>query len=273
MDMKKVIVYSLFFVVSYIFAQPPEVITGQIGINAGGTYYFGDLNNKPDLRQPSFFIGVFYRKYLNEYIAWRVNLNYANVGYNQAFSNNVQSRRQNLSFKTDIIEVSAQGDFNFYKYLPGSPKYRFTPYITVGIGGFYFNPYTYLDGKKYSLRTYKTEGQKKPYLPVGITIPIGVGIKFNLSRRIDIGFEITYHFTSTYYLDDVHGNYAGVQIFTDPIAQKLQDPSYKTGIPIGLQGRQRGSSAITDQYLFFGMHLVYNLLYRQYCPTPMEDGY
>ncbi|MGL6022414.1 MAG: DUF6089 family protein [Chitinophagaceae bacterium] len=269
--MKKIIICILGCIFLYIQGQPPEVITSQIGINGGGTYYFGDLNNKPDLRQPSFFMGVFYRKYLNEYIAWRVNFNYANVGYNQALSKNEQAKIQNLSFKTDIFELSAQGDFNFYKYLPGSPKYRFTPYLTLGIGAFYFNPYTYLEGKKYSLRQYKTEGQKKPYLSLGISVPLGIGIKWNLTRQIDIGFEITYHFTSTYYLDDVHGDYAGSDYFlNDPIGIKLQDPS-KTSI--GIQGRQRGNSALTDQYLFWGLHLVYNLLYKQYCPTPMEDGY
>ena len=52
-----------------------------------------------------------------------------------------------------------QGDFNFYRFMPGEADFRFTPYITLGAGIFNYDPYAYLNGDKYFLRPLGTEGQ------------------------------------------------------------------------------------------------------------------
>lgn len=55
---------------------------------------------------------------------------------------------RNLSFNTKVWELTLQGDFNFFRFMPGEPQYSFTPYITFGAGVFNYDPYAYLRGEK-----------------------------------------------------------------------------------------------------------------------------
>jgi len=43
--------------------------------------------------------------------------------------------------------------------MPNDPNYSFTPYVTLGVGAFSYDPYAYLAGKKEFLRPLGTEGQ------------------------------------------------------------------------------------------------------------------
>lgn len=70
---------------------------------------------------------------------------------------------------------------NWLTYKFTFPYHSFTPYITLGVGAFTFDPYAYLNGKKEFLRPLGTEGQligyngRKPYNTLAISIPLGVG--------------------------------------------------------------------------------------------------
>ena len=52
-----------------------------------------------------------------------------------------------------------QGDFNFFKFIPNDPDHSFTPYVTLGIGVFSYDPYAYYQGQKVFLRPLNTEGE------------------------------------------------------------------------------------------------------------------
>jgi hypothetical protein len=173
-----------------------------------------------------------------------------------------------------------QGDFNFFRFMPGEPGYGFTPYVTLGVGAFSYDPFAYLAGEKIYLRPLNTEGQgttlypdRKPYSAMGICIPFGVGFKYALNDRINLGFEILHRFTNTDYLDDVSTTYVDPIVFWDPTSNLpkppalfLYDRSYETGEPIGVVGRQRGSSKQKDQFVTAMFHVTFNLQsYR--CPT------
>lgn len=89
---------------------------------------------------------------------------------------------------------------------------------------------------------------------------------------MNIGLEITHRFTTTDYLDDVSTTYVGADKFpplpngSPSNAQLLQDRSYETGEPIGIEGRQRGFSKQKDQYVMAEITFSFNLTsYR--CPT------
>lgn len=239
---------------------------GEIGIALGAAHYFGDINTRARLNRPKIAFGAFVRKQFGDYVAARLSATFAQLGYSDVYSKNEFQRLRNLSFNTNIFEVALQGDFNFFRFNPVDPNYRFTPYVTLGVGAFSFDPYTYLGGKKYYLRPLGTEGQgstaypdRKKYSTVALCFPLGVGIKYNITDQMNIGFEIAHRFTSTDYLDDVSKTYAGAQIFKDPVAQKLQDRSYEFGTPIGEAGRQRGFSGQKDQYVTAMISLTFNL--------------
>jgi hypothetical protein len=121
-------------------AQPIRVYEGEVGFSLGAAHYYGDLNNKPTFNRPKVNIGVFYRKQVSDYIGIRIGLHYARLGYSDKYSNNEFQQRRNLSFNTAIWEIALQGDFNFFRFEPSNPDYRFTPYITLGAGLFNYDP-------------------------------------------------------------------------------------------------------------------------------------
>ena len=107
------------------FAQNDAIVQeGELGISVGVAQYFGDLNNRNDFRRSKPALGIFFRKQFGNYVALRLSGHYAEVGYADAFSKIEFQQRRNLNFRTEIWEMSAQGDFNFFEFLPGQPLLR-----------------------------------------------------------------------------------------------------------------------------------------------------
>ena len=246
-----------------------DVQEGQFGFTLGATHYFGDLNNRAAFNRPKIAAGAFFRKQFGPYKGLRIAAHYLQLGYSDVYSKNDYQQRRNLSFNTNVWELTLQGDFNFYKYVPGDPDYNFTPYITFGVGVFSYDPYAFYQGQKVFLRPLNTEGQtfykgRKAYGPMAISFPIGIGMKYSINEKLNISFEIAHRFTNTDYLDDVSSTYIGVNNFPSltgqpSIASILQDRSYETGEPIGVEGRQRGFSKQKDQYIIAEVGLSFNL--------------
>lgn len=261
-------------------AQNPIVQEGEFGIGLGGAHYFGDLNTRAGLNRPKQAATVFFRKNFSNYIAVRIGASYARLGYSDVYnSHNEYMYRRNLSFNSNIWELAIQGDFNFFRFMPGEPGYNYTPYITFGVGAFAYDPFAYLNGEKVFLRPLGTEGQgsslypkRKLYSTMAMCIPFGVGVKYALNERINIGFEILHRFTNTDYLDDVSKTYVDPAVFPNnpdgSISQGLllSDRSYELGEPIGIAGRQRGSSKQKDQFVTAMIHLTFNLQSYK-CPS------
>lgn len=257
----------------------PYVHQGEVGFSIGLAHYFGDLNPNFSLNRPKTAAGIFFRKQVSNYIGVRIAGDYAMLGYSDVYSNNPVQQARNLSFNTNVWELSVSGDFNFFEFHPGFEGYRFTPYVGLGIGVFSFDPYAYLNGEKYFLRPLGTEGQGsaqypnlKPYSPIAMSIPLTFGVKYALNERTNIFGEISYRITSTDYLDDVSGLYAPDAFPPLPDgspspAYLLQDRSYETGIAIGTKGKQRGNSLQKDAFATLKVGISFNLSsYR--CPKP-----
>jgi len=253
---------------------------GEYGVSLGAAHYFGDLNPNPRFNRPGLAVGAFFRKQFGNYVAVRVGGQYAFVGYSDKYNtSNEFMLRRNLSFNSNIWELAVQGDFNFFKFVPGSEYNRFTPYITFGAGVFNYDPYAYYQGQKVYLRPLGTEGQgsaaypdRKTYGSMAVAFPFGVGVKYSLNRRMNLGFEVLYRFTTTDYLDDVSKTYApDAQPQTLPDGSPtlwyvMQDRSSATGEPIGIKGRQRGYSNQKDSYITAQVMLSFNLTSYK-CPS------
>ena len=273
----------LFFVVfagNHISAQNAVVQEGEFGIGLGAGHYFGDLNTKARLNRAKLAASAFFRKNFGNYIAARVGVSFAQLGYSDIYnSHNKYMSSRNLSFNSKVWELTLQGDFNFFRFMPGEPQYNFTPYITFGAGVFSYDPYAYLRGEKVFLRPLGTEGQgsslypdRKQYSSLGICIPFGGGIKYSLNERVNIAFEVLHRFTNTDYLDDVSKTYVDPAAFpanpdgSQSNAALLSDRSYEVGTPIGIPGRQRGNSKQKDQFVTAMFHVTFNLQSYK-CPT------
>ena len=287
--MKKYFALAVLFIsamgINTANAQWESIIhEGEIGISAGASHYFGDLNTRARLNRPKLAVGAFFRKQFGNYTGLRVSAHFTQLGYSDIYNtDNDFQRRRNLSFNTNLFELAVQGDFNFFKFIPGDPYHRWTPYVTLGAGIFSYDPYAFLDGKKVLLRPLGTEGQgdsaypdRKPYNTMGFAFPFGVGVKYAINDRMNIGLEITHRFTTTDYIDDVSKTYVGIDRFpgirqpdgsiAPSTAGLLQDRSYETGSIIGIAGRQRGYPKQKDQYVIAEVTFSMNLTsYR--CPT------
>jgi hypothetical protein len=253
---------------------------GEFGIGVGAAHYFGDLNTRAKLNRPKIAAGIFFRKNFGNYIAARIVANYAQLGYSDIYNtHNEFMLKRNLSFNTNVWELSLRGDFNFFRFLPGDPEFNFTPYVSLGLGVFSYDPYAYLQGQKYFLRPLGTEGQgsslypdRKPYSSMAICFPVGVGIKYAFNERFNIALEITHRFTTTDYLDDVSKTYVDPAVFpplpdgSPSPAALLSDRSYELGTPIGIKGRQRGVETNKDQFVTAMIYFSFNLQSYK-CPS------
>ena len=248
---------------------------GEFGIQFGAAHYFGDLNPDKKLNRPKITGGAFFRKQINDYVAVRLGANFIKLGYSDIYEkkNEFQIRR-NLSFNRNPFELMLQGDFNFFQFNPTGPGQRVTPYLTFGAGVFNFNPYAYLENKKYFLRPLGTEGQlsalypdRKMYLTTAFAFQVGLGMKYAFNEKVNINIEVSHRFTTTDYLDDVSTTYAGLGAFpTVTPAYYLQDRSYELGTRTGTAGKQRGFSGQKDQYITATIGVTFNITsYR--CPT------
>lgn len=277
---KKIVFIFLLLLSPKLYAQ--NFYAGsEYGISLGASQYFGDLNEDRGFQFIRPALGGFARVHLNPYIAVRGNLLYTRVGYKDAFSSNPYNKKRNLQFQSDIIEASVQAEFNFFRFSTGEVGNRWTPYLSGGIGAFYYSPFTELNGKRYSLADMGTEGQnagfpERKYSKFSVCFPVGAGFKYWVRPGLNFGFEIANRLTLTDYMDDVSTTYIGSNRFpTDPTnpnpAYILQDRSIEIdpSSPLGRAGKQRGNESTKDQYMMFLFHLSFQLkVYK--CPAYMN---
>ena len=232
----------------------------EVGVAVGGSQYFGDLNDRYGFKSIGLAGGIYMRRKLSNYIAVKLGAYYTNVGYDDKYNSDPYQTTRNLNFKSDVIELSFQAEFNFFRFITGDKNYRFTPYLTGGAGVFYYDPYTTYNGSKYYLRPLGTEGQNlghadRKYTNYSPCFPIGAGVKFWITAGLNLSLEISDRLTKTDYLDDVSTTYIGVSSFPvvagGPPAAQLQDRSVELdgGTPLGRAGKQRGNTSSFDQYL------------------------
>ena len=263
--------FLVLFIGTTVFAQIDE-----FGITGGITNYFGDLNTKASFKQVGPSAAAFYRYNIGYRGAWRNSFSWGVAQFNDATNKDAWNQQRNLSFKTDIFEVSSMIEFNFLKYDKESKKHWFTPYIATGLAIFFFNPKAQYNGKWYYLQPLGTEGQNDPsysgvkkYHLYSFAIPFVGGFKFSFARYWNLCIEGGLRQTFTKYLDDVSGKYPSYPSLpggSTGIAAALSDRSAENGgEKIGKAGYQRGDGTL-DKYLFGGITLSYTIM-KQRCPT------
>ncbi len=234
----------------------------ELGVMIGGSYYIGDLNQYGHFKNTHLAGGIVYRYNINPRLSFRANLLYARVsGYDSQAKSEVL-RQRNLSFASDIYELGAGFEFNYFPFQLGHDRYKGTAYLLAEIGVFQMNPTTVVGDREVELRSLGTEGQgtslntKGYYSLTQICLPLGVGVKLSLGEYIGINFEFGIRKTFTDYLDDVGG-----ESYADPLVLAAENGplsaalSNKSGSPYG----NRGNSATKDWYVFTGMMITFRL--------------
>ena len=256
----------LFFACNMAYSQPKEIKTKEVGIMLGVSGYSGELNpysQFSNLVQPAG--GLLYRKAINRRYALKSNFFIGSIKGDDAISKNTYQKNRNLNFKSIVIELSQQLEFNFLPYELGNAEFKWSPYIFFGLSGFYFNPKGNQTGDWIELRSLATEGQglidgKKKYSLIQLAFPFGLGLKMNLGEKYAFSIESGLRRTFTDYLDDVSGTYpvqsllknakgSTAALYSDPSLNKTTNNDF----------RQRGNAQNKDWYSFSGISVTYYL--------------
>ena len=152
--------------------------------------------------RPVFGIGALYK--FDPTWSASINLDYVKLGATEKDPN----RPLNVSFRTDVIELTGSVLYNLLDAYSGSGGYRSSrkrfvvPYIKMGAGVMYYTATSYpgtgdLDD---SQTTYDPE---RKYPAIGVVVPFGGGMRFRFSDQLSIAPELLYHITSSDYLDNI----------------------------------------------------------------------
>jgi len=230
----------------------------EMGIFIGGSNYQGDIAPKVVWNNTGIAFGPFFRYNFNPYVCYRVQASYGKI--QGADSNFAPQANRNLSFHSDIIEASQSFEFNFHRFGINVLDKDFTPFLSLGLSVFYFNPKADYGVGTHSLRKLHTEGQKRSYSTLQVAVPIGFGFKYNLSRNCVAGVEGVWRRTFTDYLDDVKGNYPDFKQQQDQYGDLSAELSHREtalGKTPYRGGTQRGDQHLRDWYFFLGFTLSY----------------
>ncbi len=268
--MKKITAILLLFVIAPFFSIAQDWhVGGLLGISN----YNGDLVEKRvDFRYTGPAIGLLARKDINRYLTLRGGFTFGIISAADSTNENKNLVARNLSFKSNVFELSVLGELNF---LDIEAK-GFTPYIFAGVAGFGFDPTAKdLQGNRISLRSLGTEGQGLPQYPdrqaynlIQVAIPFGAGIKVLLNDSWTLGLEVGIRKTFTDYLDDVSTTYVDENTLLAMRGQKAVDMAYRGDEVTGkgqipgtypLDGTVRGNPDNIDLYMFSGLSITYRL--------------
>jgi hypothetical protein len=179
--MRKYLILLGLFPFVFVSAQR----NANFGVIGGISYYMGDINPSRHFYNPSYAIGAIYRININPRYAVRGNAYYTTLsGSDNDFPGLLHPDRpfEPASFSTSLLDMNIQGEFNFLPFTPNVGIFRYTPYISAGIGF------------SMALSTDAGAGHH-------LTLPFGIGAKLNLSKKISTGIEWSFRKTFTDLID------------------------------------------------------------------------
>ncbi|WKZ66130.1 MAG: DUF6089 family protein [Flavobacteriales bacterium] len=240
------------------------------GRNQIGSPFVWDL----EISQTRPAASLAYRYYLARQQALRMRFTYGVLAGNDNLTTEPFRQNRNLSFKSDVFELSLVYELHLYREelghiydlrgVKGTKSSRVGLYFFAGVGGFYFDPRAQFNNAWVRLKPLGTEGQGLPngaeeYNNYQICIPMGVGIRRAFTKQWSAGLELQYTKTFTDYIDDVSTNYydnAAIREARGDVAAYLANPGLNTpymqeqGINPTATGQQRGDEKDLDAYLF-----------------------
>ncbi|OWP62792.1 hypothetical protein CDA63_12115 [Hymenobacter amundsenii] len=242
----KTLFIGLLPVGSVFFAPLASVAqtTSEVGLGIGGLVYKGELSPNYQFRNNRPAITGFYRKDISAPITLRAGIT---AGMLRADDRNVKGLNGNNSplaqyrdahLKGGLLEVSGGMEYNFFDYHDRHDKVHFTPYVFVGLAGFYANT---------KVASSAFPALDKSGSVLSLAIPVAVGFKYALSTHWNLGFEAGARKTITDDLDHIDGKSRG-------------------------QNDLLGNPHDQDWYFYNGLSVSYTF-YKILCPdTGQETG-
>ncbi len=258
------------------------------GLYLGASNYWGDLTKDflPVMGATQPAGGLICRYNVGPYLTLKGTALYGKIeGSDKNFSDDIYRRKRNLSFRSDIVEFSIQGEWNILGYENTRTSFGWSPYLFGGLAIFRFNPkaqFSYIQGvhdpslqsqsgEWIELQPLGTEGQettkfndKRRYSLTQVSIPLGIGSKWQLDDHWAIGIDFGVRKTFTDYLDDVSTIYVNDVIVggaSGPMAVALKDRSVEIPNETAFEDNApRGNPGSKDWYCIGGLTITYRIL-------------
>lgn len=232
-----------------------------IGLLAGGSYYYGDVVNElePSTMRPAF--GGFIRYRINDRIAIKGFGAYAKISGDDKLSSSEWQLQRNWNFETTITEGSLQLEYNLIEDRNKGRRYAnpFIPYLFGGVGMIAFEPKSDYNGTMQNTAPLQLSGVA--YSQSAIAIPLGIGFRYYIAQGFQLGFEFGLRYTTTSYLDDIGGTDKYVDPASTPyptITEYFYAQTKANKNPGDLRGKMGLSSLkVNDIYLVSGITLAY----------------
>lgn len=271
--MKRLVVFILLLNTLYVYSQRHNFRSlSEVGFMAGGMYYIGDLNPTKHFHRMQPAASLIFRYTIHSRLTFRLNGILGSIEGKDSDNTKFPSLiNRNLSFKSEIYELSSGVEFTYFPHEIGHRKYKSTAYLMLQLGVFHMNPKAVFEGIEYELQPLGTEGQgtelseAKPYSLTQVAVPVGLGYKVNLGKNASLGVEYGIRFVLSDYLDDVSS-----ETFVD--SKKLRE--INGPIAAGLSNRnidgssvnRRGNVGTRDWYAFCGLQFTFRLGNPDRCP-------
>ncbi|NLJ08302.1 MAG: outer membrane beta-barrel protein [Sphingobacteriales bacterium] len=276
--MKNFFRISLVIVASTLFLTPARSQDKEIGLIVGITEYLGDLTwAHVTWKETKPGFGALYRYYFNPRLNFKGGVY---MGWISGWDGNKdadppgQAYLRNISFKSHVLDFTAQVEYNILPFISGNKLRNWAPYVFAGISVYNFSPKAELDGTWYKLQPLGTEGQGLPgyepkYSLTQFSIPYGFGIKYSFkrprnSRQLNlylwnIGLYVSQNKTFTDHLDDIGGKYPDFTLLDGGVNGITAQLSDREGtwvggnyVPNRAPGSLRGNPDANDMYMWFG---------------------
>lgn len=185
-------------------SKVPEERGVILAVGGGLAAVRSDICGRPGCNRfgPNVSLGALY--YLTSYLGVSGNIDYLRLGATEISP----SRPLNVSFRSEVVEVTGTVVVNLLDTYAGSGGYRslrkrfLVPYLRAGAGLVYYTPTSYPgQGKLNEAQT--TYESERNYPAIAAVIPFGGGLRFRINNEFSIAPELIYHITTTDYLDNI----------------------------------------------------------------------
>ncbi len=255
---------------SLVFSASVNAQKAEIGFSIGASTYQGDISPlgwRLSFEGAHVARGMFLSLGLNEFISVKARYYTAQISASDENAISTFRTERNLHFKSGIREFSVVGELNLFGVIPSWRKFKFQPFVNVGIGVFKFNPQAKYRGVWYDLQPLGTEGQglsdtdNELYNLTQLSIPMGFGLKYTFNDELVIAFEISPRWTFTDYLDDVSTQYPDLELLQQERGDLAVNLSYRSEKPIdagtGASKSGRGNERENDWYIITALSVAY----------------
>ena len=203
--MKKIV---LFLLLAFALEQNASAqFKYDYGFRFGGANYLGDIGGKNlprrdlvvDMHLPStrWAVGAFIRKRKSKKLAFTGAFEYIRIQGTDQLSTYFPRRARNLTFKNDMLELSARAEYTLYYDSDLSNQGYFNPdmkiYVFGGVAGLFTNPkglMNYYAAKNYNRATGEDlEGEwisLRKYKPVSIQEYLSLLASMSLPRNVQL---------------------------------------------------------------------------------------